>query len=599
MSEIVFQNMEGMLPEVEDLESKGIFSSEEIRIMIKRRTDFEYKLQKRVCEKEDIMKYLEYELNLDLLRKKRTKRLKQKKFTTAAVSAHRRIHQIFQKAHQKFGDDLSIWLQHIDFCKKTNSVHQLDKIFGRLIQTHANNPDVWILAAKHEFEHNKTIDNARQLLQKGLRNNKMSKKLWLEHFKLELLHVDKIKKRRKLLGVDGIELSQEKEREEDDPKEMDAFLQNITASIVYKNAFVGISDDIDFRISFLDTCATFEDTSQVQDNIYKNISEDFPGDEKMWKVQALRPIKQLITEGQTKMLKDEDWLQAEEECSEVFEKAVTALCSCEMWNSYLKTFTELLEKSNTPSQTSRRLAKVMKIYLDAEQHCLASEDMYISWIDLLTSIESTEEVQKVLERGLTIHTTSLNLWRKHIGVVLDTHGEWATVHAELIKCLSLMTTNTEKCEVWELVMEMALACDAEETDQIFKELQSCHRDIRNEVIPQFLFSMVSRKGVKFAHKLFKSVSLESLPLQFINAFIDIEREQDPTSRKWMRTYFGKATLDHGQSDIDVWLDWLTYESSEPQDSIDEVGRIFMKAKKTLHTDLVEEFVKRHTLMKNT
>jgi len=32
MSEIVFQNMEGMLPEVEDLESKGIFSSEEISV---------------------------------------------------------------------------------------------------------------------------------------------------------------------------------------------------------------------------------------------------------------------------------------------------------------------------------------------------------------------------------------------------------------------------------------------------------------------------------------------------------------------------------------------------------------------------------------
>ena len=40
--------------------------------------------------------------------------------------------------------------------------------------------DLWIMAAKWEFEENKNIPNSRSLLQKGLRVNPSSQKLWLE-----------------------------------------------------------------------------------------------------------------------------------------------------------------------------------------------------------------------------------------------------------------------------------------------------------------------------------------------------------------------------------------------------------------------------------
>lgn len=39
---------------------------------------------------------------------------------------------------------------------------------------------MWILAAKWEFENNKNADNARTLMQRGLRFNPASKALWLE-----------------------------------------------------------------------------------------------------------------------------------------------------------------------------------------------------------------------------------------------------------------------------------------------------------------------------------------------------------------------------------------------------------------------------------
>ena len=47
-------------------------------------------------------------------------------------------------------------------------------------QTVLFNTDFWIMAAKWEMEENSSMETARGLLQRGLRFNPLSKKLWLE-----------------------------------------------------------------------------------------------------------------------------------------------------------------------------------------------------------------------------------------------------------------------------------------------------------------------------------------------------------------------------------------------------------------------------------
>ena len=72
MAEVVFQNLEQQLPVLEELSREGVFNEDELRAIIKRRTHFEYKLQKRITKKKDILDYLEYEMKLDALRQKRS-----------------------------------------------------------------------------------------------------------------------------------------------------------------------------------------------------------------------------------------------------------------------------------------------------------------------------------------------------------------------------------------------------------------------------------------------------------------------------------------------------------------------------------------------
>jgi hypothetical protein len=69
------------------------------------------------------------------------------------------------------------------------------------LQFHGFNAALWVKAAKWEWETNANVSAARALMQRGLRLNPASPLLWHEYFRLELLHLDKIVKRRKILGI--------------------------------------------------------------------------------------------------------------------------------------------------------------------------------------------------------------------------------------------------------------------------------------------------------------------------------------------------------------------------------------------------------------
>ncbi|CAG8466738.1 2617_t:CDS:2 [Paraglomus occultum] len=202
MAETVQYYLERMVPELEDLEQKRLFNKSEIKQIVKRRTYFEYTLKRIPARKVDFLRYIEYEINLEALRKKRKERLGVKgKPTLSDYAIPRRIYHLFERAVNKFKSDLSLWLQYIEYAKSNKAGKLLNKIFGRALQLHPAKPSLWVLAAKWEFEENMNVGAARVLMQRGLRLNPTSTLLWHEYFSLELAYVKKIKTRREILGL--------------------------------------------------------------------------------------------------------------------------------------------------------------------------------------------------------------------------------------------------------------------------------------------------------------------------------------------------------------------------------------------------------------
>ncbi|OMJ09085.1 U3 small nucleolar RNA-associated protein 6 [Smittium culicis] len=219
MAETIQFKLEGMIPELEDFEQKGIFSKDEIRLIVKKRTSFEYSLKARQPQLEDFIRYIEYESNLDLLRAKRRQRLGiSGKPTISDKAIKKRIISIYERAVLKHRGNVDLWLLYIDHVKgqvklelsleKFQLQEQLGhynvvmKLYSRAIQNFPRSDIFWIEAAKFEFEVNGNERNARKLMQRGLRLNKKSKKIWYEYCKMELIFAERIKARRKILKID-------------------------------------------------------------------------------------------------------------------------------------------------------------------------------------------------------------------------------------------------------------------------------------------------------------------------------------------------------------------------------------------------------------
>ncbi|KAF9962103.1 U3 snoRNP protein [Modicella reniformis] len=203
MADTVQFYMEEMVPEMRDLEQKGIFSKKEIASILKKREKFEYALKRRISKKADFLRYIEYEMNLEELRKKRRARMVTKtKMSISDYAGPRRIYFIYKRCLNKFKGDISIWLQYINYAKKTGASRTLGKIFAQAIQLHPMNEKMWILAAAWEWEENANIVAARVLMQRSLRLNTTTESLWHEYFRLELVYIAKILARREVLGIE-------------------------------------------------------------------------------------------------------------------------------------------------------------------------------------------------------------------------------------------------------------------------------------------------------------------------------------------------------------------------------------------------------------
>mmetsp|Transcript_11449 Transcript_11449/g.28191 ORF Transcript_11449/g.28191 Transcript_11449/m.28191 type:complete len:804 (-) Transcript_11449:173-2584(-) len=200
-SDLVASRMEGMIPELEELQALKLFSKPEIKKIVRARSDFEYRMQRKSPNKIDFLRYIEYELNLEALRKARKRRLNIEKASKTDYACVRRVSHIYERLLRRFSGDLDMWFQYIDHLEKQKSVRGLRKIYAKALQLHPRNDRLWGRAAAFEFSMQQDIAAARILMQRGLRLNSSSVLLWVAFFTMEIRYVQKLLARRKLLGL--------------------------------------------------------------------------------------------------------------------------------------------------------------------------------------------------------------------------------------------------------------------------------------------------------------------------------------------------------------------------------------------------------------
>ncbi|KAJ5891087.1 U3 small nucleolar RNA-associated protein 6 [Penicillium subrubescens] len=191
--------LEQSVPELKEYERKKLFTKDEITSIIKKRSDFEHKLNARGAAPIDFVRYFEYEMNLENLRKKRVKRMG---IRTAGHSGQRRIYFILDRATRKFHGDLNLWIQYIEYARKQKANKKLSIIFTDALRFHPTSAELWVYAAKYVLDDHADMSQARSYMQRGLRFCKSSRDLWLQYAKLELIYIAKLIARQRILGLD-------------------------------------------------------------------------------------------------------------------------------------------------------------------------------------------------------------------------------------------------------------------------------------------------------------------------------------------------------------------------------------------------------------
>ncbi|CEP11760.1 hypothetical protein [Parasitella parasitica] len=542
MAESVQYYLERMIPELEELEKKNIFSAVEIKSIIKKRTNFEYALQRRIKQKIDFLRAIEYEINLEDLRKKRVVRmglLESLKGSDLQYSGARRIYSLFKRATIKFKSDLSLWLQYIDYAQRSNSNNILSSVFVQAIQYHPNNASLWIMAATWENEHNANMAAARILLQRALRLMPESQQLWHEYFRLELLYVEKIKLRRRILGIDqaknqeGPDAMQVDQAEHDDntirlpavtgedvaqwnedeknvekskktlTKEEAAaleeannpILQGLLARIIYDNAIQSSADSIAFRSRFVDIYREFTDTEKDIDHVYETIRRDMADSAEARALLAKRHLfvltpQQGKEEPRSIAVSDPAFVPALKKCVDDFENALVEVPESNMWRLYIQFllgWNALVSEENLKLYLGKLLQKTFKA---CKKQSKLDAKIYELWVAHLMQQNDQEGAKSTVSQALESHPTNALLWLYRIELAQEEHNKQRKLYTTALEY------NPESLALWnaykDWILSTASLSSTEETDKAF--FQACEK--ATLLLPSVTSDSADRNGIK-------------------------------------------------------------------------------------------------------
>ncbi|CZT01387.1 hypothetical protein WAI453_006895 [Rhynchosporium graminicola] len=192
--------LEQAVPQLQEFKEKKIFSEDEIRSLVTKRSSFEHKVLARGSTPVDFARYAAWEIGLENLRHKRCKRMKIKGSTSHTGQA--RIFKIFDRGTQKHPGDVALWMSYLEYCKQAKATKKFKTVLTAAIRLHPLKAELWLYAARWSLEAEADMKEARSFMSRGARFCTMSKDLWIEWAKLEMIYLAKIAMRRRILGID-------------------------------------------------------------------------------------------------------------------------------------------------------------------------------------------------------------------------------------------------------------------------------------------------------------------------------------------------------------------------------------------------------------
>ncbi|KAG7327051.1 hypothetical protein KOW79_010452 [Hemibagrus wyckioides] len=589
MADFVQQRTEDRIPVLEQLERVGLFTKKEVKSMLKRSTALEYKLHRSVQSKDDYITYIQYEVNvLELIKKRRSRIGYHFKREEIEFPTIQRINTVFRKATSKWQEDVQLWLSRVAFCKKWGTKGQLSKIFSSMLAVHPDKPNLWIMAAKCEMEDRNSSESARHLFLRALRFHPESKKVYQEYFRMELMHAEKLRKQQEELERAKIDTGEYEFSPE--------ILSGRLAEVVYKDATQKIKG-AEFMLSLLQIAAIFDFTKELQDSILQDLQSQHTDDSVTWDFMARRELDAGgAPELPSAQSRAADIMSREERCSAVYEEGLKNLDTEPMWTCYATFCLERFKrKTNVAELKEKRRERLLGVLQRANDALLLQETFYRTWLDVLIHSEKTEAAVQVAVAAAKRFSQSVEMWT----LSLQTLVRLESVEAEPLFQEALKLVNPkESLSLWKLQAEWsAVSQSPAETEALFqKALVSPAPAVSTAMKEIYLQWAYRTGGYKKARKLFTSLH-EHRPFSktFFTTMIQIEKEQEKPKMSHLRDYYERALREFGSDHDDLWMDYIK-EELDIHGNAENCGKLHWRAMKSLSGESVERFTTQYTLL---
>lgn len=590
MAEVVQRRIEERIPELEQLERVGLFTKKEVKAIIKRATALEYKLHRLIVNKEDFIAYIQYEINvLELIKKRRTHIRYNFKREEIEFPIINRINSIFKRATNKWKDDVHLWLSHVAFCKKWATKGQTSKVFSALLAIHSDKPALWIMAAKNELEDRDSSESARHLFLRALRFHSNNQKVYQEYFRMELLHCEKLRKQQKELEKAEMDLGEYEFSPE--------ILSGKLAEVVYKDA-TGKIKEAEFVISLLKIAAIFDFTKDLQDCILQDLKLNYTEDSVTWDYMAKRELEAPSAgeELQSAKGRASDMNRREERCCQVYEEGIMSLNTEPMWTCYVAFCLERQKrKTNVQELQQKRQERLLDVLQRAHSCQLLKENYYKNWLQILLSSGHKAGAANVAMAATQRFSQSVPMWSLSLQTLMQLGNENV---CKLFQEALTKVNPKDSLPLWQLQVKWSVENQStEETEALFKSgLLSAVPAVAMEMKVCFLNWSYSTGGYKKARKTFISLQeIRPLPKTFFTRMIQIEKEQGTPKINYLRDYYERALQEFGTSDDDLWLQYIQEELG-PLGQPENCGKIHWRAMKFLEGESVERFTSKYTLL---
>uniref|UniRef100_A0A8C1DWP7 UTP6 small subunit processome component n=1 Tax=Cyprinus carpio carpio TaxID=630221 RepID=A0A8C1DWP7_CYPCA len=560
MADIVQQRLEDRIPALEQLERV---------VSVHTSTALEYKLHRTVQSKDDFITYIQYEINvLELIKKRRARIGYHFKREEIEYPIIHRINHVFRRATTKWKEDVQLWLSQVAFNKKWGTKTQLSKVLSSMLAIHPDKPALWIMAAKCEMEDRNSSESARHLFLRALRFHPENKKVYQEYFRMELMHAEKLRKQQQELEEAKIDVGEYNFSPE--------ILSGKLAEVVYRDAAQKIKG-AEFILSLLQIAAIFDFTKELQDTILQELQSQYVDDCMMWDFMAKRELDAAgAPELQSAKGRASDTDRREERCCVVYEEALKSLNTEAMWTCYV---TFCLERYKRKTNVSELKEKVINFFWG-----VVGVFTWLNGLKVLLSSGDTVSATQIAITATQCFSQSVEMW----SFSLQTLVQLESTEAGHLFQEALKHVNPKVVVVPQLTLSG--------TQHLTKGLLSLVPAVSSAMKEKYLEWSYKTGGYKRARKTFTSLH-EHRPFTkaFFMKMIEIEKEQETPKISNLRDYYERALREFGSSDEDLWMDYIKEELGR-HGNPENCGKLHWRAVKTLEGESVEHFTTQYTLL---